>query len=129
MCRSVRQTPHAWTSSSTCPGPGSGSGSCASRNGVRGASKTIARIETSIAVHPPRHDAVMAERCRRGLWRRVFARRRTDAEPAPPLPPAIPAPPGRPGAPSAAADEADDAELDELRGELVRELDRMARRQ
>src|ERR1700754_3246501 len=48
MCRSVRQTPHAWTSSSTCPGPGSGSGrSSRLRSGRPGASSTMATTGAS----------------------------------------------------------------------------------
>src|SRR6476646_3307858 len=43
-CRSVRQTPHAETSTSTCPWPGSGSGRSAARSGFRGSSSTIARM-------------------------------------------------------------------------------------
>ena len=43
MCRSVRQTPQADTSSSSSPGPGSGSGSSAARSGRPADSSTIAR--------------------------------------------------------------------------------------
>jgi hypothetical protein len=46
MCRSVRHTPHAWTSTSTSPGrPGSscGSGTSRARSGRPGSSRTIAR--------------------------------------------------------------------------------------
>src|SRR5881394_152573 len=46
MCRSVRQTPQVATKSSTCPEPGSGSGSSASRKGSRCRSRTIARIDS-----------------------------------------------------------------------------------
>src|SRR5579859_5762793 len=42
--RSVRQTPHAATSTRTSPSPGSGSGRSASRRGFPGSSSTIARI-------------------------------------------------------------------------------------
>ena len=44
MWRSVRQTPHARTKSTSCPGPGSGSGRSAGRSGVPAASSTIARM-------------------------------------------------------------------------------------
>src|ERR1700755_3082381 len=48
MCRSVRQTPHAWTSSSTCPGPGRGSGrSSRLSSGRPGASSTMATTGAS----------------------------------------------------------------------------------
>src|SRR5688500_13662592 len=45
MCRSVRQTPQAATSSSTSPGPGCGQGRSAGRRAERAASRTIARME------------------------------------------------------------------------------------
>jgi hypothetical protein len=77
----------------------------------------------------------MAERLRRGLGlRRGSAAPEPAAEPRP----VEPAPPPRSSAPAAALrglgeppsassrDQADEAELDTLRGELVRELDRMA---
>jgi hypothetical protein len=59
----------------------------------------------------------------RALIRRLLRRRRAEA-PAVPVS-AVRPPPGL-GEPSARADAADDAELDTLRGELVRELDRRA---
>src|SRR5208282_3539155 len=43
-CRSVRQTAHARTRRSSCPGPGWGIGRCTSRSGCPTSSKTIARI-------------------------------------------------------------------------------------
>src|SRR3712207_7587846 len=43
-CRSVRQTPQAWTRMRTCPGPGSGGGSSDGRSGAPGRSSTTARI-------------------------------------------------------------------------------------
>ena len=48
-CKSVRQTPHARTCTSTCPGAGSGRGNSASRSGVPTASNTIARIAKAYA--------------------------------------------------------------------------------
>jgi hypothetical protein len=53
-----------------------------------------------------------------GLFRRL-RRRKRQAEPGTARPQGL-------GEPSAAPADADDAELDSLRGELVRELDRMA---
>src|SRR5438876_9805690 len=44
MCRSVRHTPHAAISSSTCPAAGRGTGRLRASSGVRGALSTIARI-------------------------------------------------------------------------------------
>ncbi|HEX8119036.1 MAG TPA: hypothetical protein VF521_17290 [Pyrinomonadaceae bacterium] len=60
----------------------------------------------------------------RGLIRRLLRRERRDAEPAA-APAEVPAARGL-GEPSARLDGADEAELDTLRGELVRELDRLA---
>ena len=54
MCRSVRQTPHARTRRSTCPGPGSGIGQLAARAASPRASSTIARIPASAAHHSRR---------------------------------------------------------------------------
>src|SRR4051812_41654395 len=47
MCRSVRQTPQAWTATRTSPGPGSGSASSAARSGWPGSSRTMARTGPS----------------------------------------------------------------------------------
>ena len=64
----------------------------------------------------------MADRLLRGMRRRRVAR-----PPALSPPEVAPAPARGLGEPSAPApDEAEEAELDTLRGELVRELDRMA---
>src|SRR5207249_2506496 len=128
----VRHTPQASTAISTCPGPGSGSGSSAARSGVRAASRTIARTGRAYpprgAVLPARHDshvqlATVATHTARSIRRRLAAAarersRRGHAGPprAQPAPPAERHPEGR----------ADDARLDALRGELVRELDRLA---
>ena len=73
MCRSVRQTPQACTSSSTCPGPGSGSGSSAGRSGV--ARPVQHHRASSRAMHGER-DELWATRGR-GL-----AARRRSATPA-----------------------------------------------
>src|ERR1700677_4211740 len=43
-CRSVRQTPHACTRSSSCPGPGWGIVRCSARSGRPTPSNTIARV-------------------------------------------------------------------------------------
>ncbi len=68
----------------------------------------------------------MAARLRRGL-----GMRRVDqpiAEPAPPPTPTVPSPTARGlgEPPSGPREQAGEAELDTLRGELVRELDRLA---
>ena len=44
MCRSVRQTPQAWTETRIWPGPGAGSSSSTGRSGSRGRSSSIALI-------------------------------------------------------------------------------------
>src|SRR4051812_21952354 len=48
MCRSVRQTPQAWTSSSSWPAAGSGLGRSRGWSGCFGASSTMARIGWSV---------------------------------------------------------------------------------
>src|SRR6185295_17877665 len=58
-CRSVRQTPHAWTRTTSCPGPGCGSATSAYSSGVRGERSTIACTTTgssdSKAASMPQH--------------------------------------------------------------------------
>src|SRR4051794_22785509 len=46
-CRSVRQTPHAWTRTLTWPGPATGSATSAGRSGRPGASSSAARISSA----------------------------------------------------------------------------------
>jgi hypothetical protein len=78
---------------------------------------------------------VMVTRRQRLLGRLRWGRRRLgEPEPEPGAPAAAPSPSADPhrglGAPSSEpAGEADEAELDTLRGELVRELDRIAARE
>src|SRR3954454_11661163 len=57
MWRSVRQTPQAWTSSATWPGPGSGAGTSAGRSGSPRRSSTIARMVGEYA--PPMVDTLV----------------------------------------------------------------------
>lgn len=69
MWRSVQQTPHARTRSSTCPADGSGLGTSRSASLVPGASSTIARIvESCPDARPLLVRAQLADYTRRVSW-------------------------------------------------------------